>query len=338
MRVIFQSIDDFFTKHVENFKRGLQVIGDAAEYLKDWLVDNSVFPDLIDRIGEEFDRLDSEMVAPFQEMTGEVKDGATEMLNSVGATFERLEPEMIAPVQLASGEVVDAFNGMKTESEAFLDSMLYIFEDEMSKMPEIVKLNTTKMEESYLSLAQKGVGALNQLFGSKTLGKIQNWIGQINGATSAAGGLLEVFSALTGIPIPASIAGILEDPIGGISDLLGGVGSDLVDSIGDAVGDVVGSIGGVFGFAKGGIIKQPSIIKAGATGQLGVVGEAGPEAILPLSRSASGELGVKSAGNSAPIINLTINGEIIEGSFIERVRREIEKTVDIYNQSPGRSL
>ena len=61
---------------------------------------------------------------------------------------------------------------------------------------------------------------------------------------------------------------------------------------------------GVTPFAKGGVVGGPTIFPF-ANG-VGLMGEAGPEAIMPLARGADGKLGVSAAnGNSAP--NITIN-------------------------------
>ena len=61
--------------------------------------------------------------------------------------------------------------------------------------------------------------------------------------------------------------------------------------------------GGVFGsnfatFAKGGIVGQPTLFKFadGGTTRTGLMGEAGPEAIMPLKRDGSGRLGVNASG------------------------------------------
>lgn len=61
---------------------------------------------------------------------------------------------------------------------------------------------------------------------------------------------------------------------------------------------------GVTPFAKGGVVGGPTIFPF-ANG-IGLMGEAGPEAIMPLARGADGKLGVSAAnGNSAP--NVIIN-------------------------------
>ena len=58
------------------------------------------------------------------------------------------------------------------------------------------------------------------------------------------------------------------------------------------------SLGSSFGFAKGGVFNSPKFFQfaQGGTMQNGVLGEAGPEAIMPLSRGAGGKLGVNASG------------------------------------------
>jgi lambda family phage tail tape measure protein len=70
-----------------------------------------------------------------------------------------------------------------------------------------------------------------------------------------------------------------------------------------AKGNVFNSAG-VTPFANGGVVSGPTIFPF-ANG-IGLMGEAGPEAIMPLARGADGKLGVTAAnGNSAP--NVIIN-------------------------------
>jgi phage-related minor tail protein len=57
-------------------------------------------------------------------------------------------------------------------------------------------------------------------------------------------------------------------------------------------------------FASGGVIGAPSYFPL-ANGGLGLAGEAGPEAIMPLTRGSDGRLGVSIAGPAAPA-NVTV--------------------------------
>ena len=59
------------------------------------------------------------------------------------------------------------------------------------------------------------------------------------------------------------------------------------------------SQGRVMPFAKGGVVAQPTAFPM--RGATGLMGEAGPEAIMPLARGADGRLGVQAAGASRPV-------------------------------------
>ncbi|MCQ8781086.1 phage tail tape measure protein [Mangrovibrevibacter kandeliae] len=67
-------------------------------------------------------------------------------------------------------------------------------------------------------------------------------------------------------------------------------GAALQQVLPGIAGGLSGNGSGVIPFAKGGIVASPSYFPAGR--QLGLMGEAGGEAILPLRRGADGSLGV----------------------------------------------
>jgi len=81
--------------------------------------------------------------------------------------------------------------------------------------------------------------------------------------------------------------------------------------LGDMVGGLVGNLfagtnpalGTVTPFAKGGVIATPSYFPLGSG--TGLMGEAGAEAIMPLSRGPDGRLGVAGGGGAA--VNVTFN-------------------------------
>jgi phage-related minor tail protein len=87
----------------------------------------------------------------------------------------------------------------------------------------------------------------------------------------------------------------------GLGDLFGGVFGDNPDTRGrrgralDAI-SLMDKSGGLTAFAAGGVIATPAYFPLGPGG-LGVAGEAGPEAILPLARD--GRLGVSMSGAGA---------------------------------------
>jgi phage-related minor tail protein len=62
------------------------------------------------------------------------------------------------------------------------------------------------------------------------------------------------------------------------------------------------ALGGTTAFAKGGVLAAPAYFPTGRG--LGVAGEAGPEAIMPLARGPDGRLGVAGGGGA---INVTFN-------------------------------
>ncbi len=64
------------------------------------------------------------------------------------------------------------------------------------------------------------------------------------------------------------------------------------------------SQGRVMPFANGGIVSSPTMFPM--RGGTGLMGEAGPEAIMPLARGADGKLGVRSQGG-ARAVNVVMN-------------------------------
>lgn len=64
------------------------------------------------------------------------------------------------------------------------------------------------------------------------------------------------------------------------------------------------SQGRVTPFATGGVVTGPTLFPM--RGGTGLMGEAGPEAIMPLARGADGKLGVRTQGGGRPV-NITMN-------------------------------
>jgi phage-related minor tail protein len=107
-------------------------------------------------------------------------------------------------------------------------------------------------------------------------------------------------------------------PIGqGIGNALSGVLGNLVGR-GFAKGGLIG--GRVMPFAAGGDIASPSFFPM--RGGLGVAGEAGSEAILPLARGADGRLGVRAEGGGRAV-NVTFNVTTQDAQSFRRAEAEL---------------
>ena len=71
---------------------------------------------------------------------------------------------------------------------------------------------------------------------------------------------------------------------------------------------------GIVPYRKGGIVNSPTMFKFGGS-NLGIMGEAGPEAILPLQRGKGGKLGViaQGGGTGNITVNVDATGSSVEG-------------------------
>ncbi|HQF76321.1 MAG TPA: hypothetical protein PKV89_08770, partial [Syntrophales bacterium] len=111
---------------------------------------------------------------------------------------------------------------------------------------------------------------------------------------------------------------------GGLGSILSGAESfDLFALFGGGSG-MFFEKGGIFSsgrlvpFAAGGIVERPTVFRM-AYG-MGLMGEDGPEAVMPLGRTASGELGVKGMGSGGVVIVNNIRA-IDTQSFADVCRR-----------------
>jgi hypothetical protein len=81
--------------------------------------------------------------------------------------------------------------------------------------------------------------------------------------------------------------------------------------------------GNVIPFAKGGVVGSPMMFPM-AGGKTGLMGEAGPEAIMPLKRGKGGKLGVSVEGNTGSV-NVTNNINVSGGADPAAIRMEVAK-------------
>jgi phage-related minor tail protein len=111
---------------------------------------------------------------------------------------------------------------------------------------------------------------------------------------------------LSDLSLKMALAPITKGVAGGINQLFQGLfgGGSSGTSGTSAATNLTAAMGAIKPFAAGGVIGTPTYFPL-ATGGLGLAGEAGPEAIVPLARGADGRLGVAMNGGGA-VGNVTI--------------------------------
>ena len=121
-------------------------------------------------------------------------------------------------------------------------------------------------------------------------------------------GIVNIFDDL-----PGKIFSVIDDIIKYIDDTLGGALSGISDFLEDPLGNSIQGAGewwhGVTGFARGGIITKPT---------LGLVGEAGPEAIIPLRD-------INNMGGSTIYNNVTVEATVASDVDIQELADVINK-------------
>jgi phage-related minor tail protein len=125
-------------------------------------------------------------------------------------------------------------------------------------------------------------------------------------ATSVSGGkqfddvLKSLTLRLSDLSLKMALAPVTRGLAGGINQLFQGMFGG-----GGNGASLAAAMGAIKPFAAGGVIGTPTYFPLTAGG-VGLAGEAGPEAIVPLTRGTDGRLGVAMNGGGAPA-NITIN-------------------------------
>lgn len=133
-----------------------------------------------------------------------------------------------------------------------------------------------------------------------------------------------LFASITGTALNAAMKP-LESFIGaGVQSSLSGLGHVAQSG----VSGLFSSIGSFFAptaFAAGGVVGSPTYFPL-AEG-LGVAGEAGSEAVLPLTRGSDGRLGVASQGSAQGTTQVTVNIQAQDVTSFRRSQTQISAAI-----------
>jgi TP901 family phage tail tape measure protein len=119
-------------------------------------------------------------------------------------------------------------------------------------------------------------------------------------------------------------------------------GSGIGGGGGGFLGGIFGAIGKLFGFAQGGVLEHSRVTAFASGGVVskptlfpmatgaGLMGEAGPEAIMPLKRAPNGDLGVQTSGSQQQTVRVIVESVARvdeDGNWHNTVEKISEKKV-----------
>lgn len=171
-------------------------------------------------------------------------------------------------------------------------SMVAAFDGELSRMRETMVF--TGREVNTLS---SGIsGGLRKAFD----GLVFDGMKLNDALKSVANTIVDTVYSIAIKPVTGALGGLLAQGVAGV------MGAGMPFANGGTF-----SQGKVMPFAKGGIVGAPTTFPM--RGGRGLMGEAGPEAIMPLARGPDGRLGVQSAGGRAVSVVMNITTPDVQG-------------------------
>jgi phage-related minor tail protein len=127
----------------------------------------------------------------------------------------------------------------------------------------------------------------------------QAFAGSVTGGKQFDSVLKSLALNLSNMAVKAAFRPLTSAISGGLQQLFGGLfGSSGGGDAGGNAAELAASMGAIKPFAAGGVVGTPTYFPL-SSGGLGLAGEAGPEAILPLARGSDGRLGVTTGASPA---------------------------------------
>lgn len=124
---------------------------------------------------------------------------------------------------------------------------------------------------------------------------------------------------------------------GGAGGSIGGIAASVYAGLGAPAQGGIYAKGGVFDagnvipFARGGIVSSPTVFPM-ANG-MGLMGEAGPEAVMPLKRGRGGRLGVEM--DFGPVARMQAPSPEVKVTFIDQTTSGTKKVTQTETRGPG---
>ncbi|QYZ70886.1 phage tail tape measure protein [Neotabrizicola shimadae] len=174
--------------------------------------------------------------------------------------------------------------------------------------------------ESALVRMRESMATTGQETGSMTTGFSSGLKRAMDGLVMDGMKLSDALSLLGRSMLDAAYAAALKPLNQGIANALSTGISGIVSNLLPFANGAPFAQGRVMPFAQGGVVTSPTSFPM--RGGTGLMGEAGPEAIMPLARGPDGRLGVR-AGGGGRSVNVVMNIQTPDVAGFERSRAQI---------------
>lgn len=232
---------------------------------------------------------EKENTANFREQLADRKAA----LLTFSADYAAIEEERLANSKEASDGAQRAFN-------AYIESAT----DDAANMESLVSSSFSEMEDALVSFVETGKVDFSSLADSIISDMIR----------------IAAQQAITGV-LSSAVSAFSTSSSGNTTEVVRVSASDAAASRAAAFaapsahGNAFNSSGKINYFASGGVVNSATGFTFG-NGQNGVMGEAGPEAILPLKRGSSGDLGVSAEGIGGANVYVNVQNNSSESASV----------------------
>lgn len=225
-------------------------------------------------------RFDATAEDRYKAELGVINDFQQKALQSYAGYYKRRR-EQESSWQLGAAE---ALNNYLANSRDVASQSAQLFTTAFQGIEDALVSFVTKGKLSFASLRDAVIAdiarmQLRSLMAGLTGNLLGSGIGSMLGSVMGTGGTAAVASAMKGDSLDNFLA----------------LNGDFASVLPNAKGNAFGPGGRVSFFAKGDVFGSPTLFGYGA-GRLGILGEAGEEAVMPLTRGRDGKLGVAAQG------------------------------------------
>jgi len=264
----------------------------------------------------ELGQLDAQVQAylKYQEGIEKALDSAElqlrQKISLIGLSKE--EAELTKFIYALEKEMGATRSQLNEEQAAQFETILELRREELALMEQ------KRLEDEKQKVAMSKVQAVSSAMATETVGALKSIVNGTKTASEAFRDMaLNIIQQIMDILIWQPLIQSLTSAFSSALTPTTVPGGSATGAFGSFVGSLFGfqkggafSAGNVIPFANGGIVGSPTMFGMSG-GRTGLMGEAGPEAIMPLKRGSDGKLGVEGGGNVTvhQTFNFSANGD-----------------------------